>query len=131
MSRNVQQFRRLKHGDPDAKLRVLTEDLRRPRRKRERSLFAMVAGPIAAIVIGGLAAAWEQGGLTSIASPFGQIVGGGCNIKGNISIDTDERIYHVPGQTYYEATRISPQHGERWFCSEEEARSAGWRKSRT
>lgn len=34
--------------------------------------------------------------------------GSGCAIKGNISIDTGERIYHVPGQRYYDATRITP-----------------------
>jgi hypothetical protein len=53
-----------------------------------------------------------------------------CSIKGNISIETGERIYHVPGQKYYAVTRISPQYGERWFCSEDEARAAGWRKAR-
>jgi hypothetical protein len=53
-----------------------------------------------------------------------------CDIKGNISINTGERIYHVPGQKYYAATRISPQYGERWFCSEAEAQAAGWRKAR-
>ena len=54
---------------------------------------------------------------------------GGCSIKGNISRDRT-RIYHVPGGLYYERTRISPSKGERWFCSEAEARSAGWRRSR-
>lgn len=53
-----------------------------------------------------------------------------CNIKGNISIETGERIFHVPGQEYYSATKISPQYGERWFCSEAEAWAAGWRKAR-
>ena len=52
-----------------------------------------------------------------------------CNIKGNISYNTGEKIYHVPGQKYYEATRISVAYGERWFCSEEEAKAAGWRRS--
>ena len=52
-----------------------------------------------------------------------------CNIKGNVSTQ-GERIYHVPGQKYYNETRISASHGERWFCSEEEARAAGWRRSR-
>ena len=52
-----------------------------------------------------------------------------CTIKGNISM-SGERIYHVPGQRYYAATRINPAYGERWFCSEEEARAAGWRKSK-
>ena len=54
---------------------------------------------------------------------------GRCLIKGNISRD-GKRIYHVPGGQYYERTRISPSRGERWFCSEAEARTAGWRKSR-
>ncbi|TYR37154.1 hypothetical protein FY036_00340 [Mesorhizobium microcysteis] len=54
----------------------------------------------------------------------------GCTVKGNVSIETGERIYHVPGQKYYHDTVISPGYGERWFCSEAEARSAGWRKSR-
>lgn len=54
----------------------------------------------------------------------------GCNIKGNISLNSRERIYHVPGQEYYAATKISPEYGERWFCSEEEARAAGWRKAK-
>jgi hypothetical protein len=52
-----------------------------------------------------------------------------CHIKGNISV-TGERIYHVPGQRYYSATRISSWRGERWFCSEAEARQAGWRRAR-
>lgn len=54
-----------------------------------------------------------------------------CNIKGNVSIGSGERIYHLPGQEYYAATIIRPEYGERWFCSEAEARSAGWRKSRS
>ena len=53
----------------------------------------------------------------------------GCVIKGNINTQ-GERIYHLPGQEYYDETRISRSHGERWFCSEEEAREAGWRRSR-
>ncbi|RWP68213.1 MAG: thermonuclease family protein [Mesorhizobium sp.] len=53
----------------------------------------------------------------------------GCNIKGNISAD-GEHIYHVPGQKFYDVTRISESKGERWFCSEADARSAGWRRSK-
>ncbi|MEY9560148.1 hypothetical protein ABIA26_002490 [Sinorhizobium fredii] len=53
-----------------------------------------------------------------------------CNIKGNVSIDTGERIFHVPGQKFYSQTRIRLEHGERWFCSEFEAWAAGWRKSK-
>lgn len=52
-----------------------------------------------------------------------------CNIKGNISIGSGERIFHVPGQEHYNETIIRMQYGERWFCTEEEAREAGWRKA--
>lgn len=53
-----------------------------------------------------------------------------CVIKGNVSIETGERIYHVPGQEYYDETVIDEDYGERWFCTEEDAVAAGWRKSR-
>ncbi len=52
-----------------------------------------------------------------------------CKIKGNIS-RKGARIFHVPGQSYYEATSIRTDEGERWFCTEAEARAAGWRKAR-
>ena len=54
---------------------------------------------------------------------------GNCRIKGNVS-RSGERIYHVPGAQHYERTRISTGKGERWFCSEGEARAAGWRKAK-
>lgn len=54
----------------------------------------------------------------------------GCYIKGNISMESGERIYHLPGQQYYEKTKIDPGKGERWFCTEDEARANGWRKSK-
>lgn len=49
-----------------------------------------------------------------------------CLVKGNIS-SKGEKIYHSPGMRSYAATQISPGMGERWFCSEAEARAAGWR----
>jgi hypothetical protein len=64
-----------------------------------------------------------------LGGPMGAALSG-CAIKGNISVSTGERIYHVPGQTYYDETIITPAKGERWFCSEGEARAAGWRRSR-
>lgn len=53
----------------------------------------------------------------------------GCEIKGNIS-SSGERIYHMPGQRFYDKTVISESAGERWFCTEDEAIAAGWRKSK-
>ena len=52
-----------------------------------------------------------------------------CAIKGNIS-KSGTGIYHVPGGRFYDQTRIDTSRGERWFCTEAEARAAGWRRSR-
>ncbi|MCH7835536.1 MAG: thermonuclease family protein [Chloroflexi bacterium] len=51
-------------------------------------------------------------------------------IKGNISLSTGEKIYHVPGGEFYDRTVIDEAKGERWFCTEAEAVAAGWRKSK-
>ncbi|HTK04571.1 MAG TPA: thermonuclease family protein [Candidatus Eisenbacteria bacterium] len=52
-----------------------------------------------------------------------------CDIKGNIS-SSKEKIYHVPGCGSYNQTVIDTSAGERWFCSEQEAVAAGWRKAK-
>lgn len=52
-----------------------------------------------------------------------------CDIKGNVSYNGDRRLYHMPGDRDYAKTRISAGRGERWFCSEAEARAAGWRRA--
>lgn len=52
-----------------------------------------------------------------------------CKIKGNIS-SSGEKIYHMPGQQFYDKTVIDTSKGERWFCTEQEAVNAGWRKSK-
>ena len=52
-----------------------------------------------------------------------------CPIKGNIG-KRGTRIYHMPGGAYYSRTKINEGKGERWFCSEDEARAAGWRRSK-
>ncbi|HEV2126434.1 MAG TPA: hypothetical protein VGW38_27055, partial [Chloroflexota bacterium] len=52
----------------------------------------------------------------------------GCRIKGNIS-SSGERIYHMPFHEYYGRTKINEDAGEAWFCTEEEALRAGWRRA--
>ncbi len=52
-----------------------------------------------------------------------------CKIKGNIS-SSGEKIYHMPGQQFYDKTVVDTSKGERWFCTEQEAVNAGWRKSK-
>ena len=52
-----------------------------------------------------------------------------CRIKGNIN-SRGKHIFHVPGGAFYARTRIDEAAGERWFCTEDAARAAGWRASR-
>ena len=59
---------------------------------------------------------------------FSAVPSGECNIKGNISSSGD-KIYHMPGQQYYEVTKIDESKGEKFFCSAEEAEKAGFRAS--
>ena len=54
---------------------------------------------------------------------------GACLIKGNIDRQ-GARIYHLPRGLYYARTKIDPGKGEKWFCTEAEARASGWIKSR-
>lgn len=49
----------------------------------------------------------------------------GCPIKGQVS--GRARTYVLPWSPSYDAVKIRSARGERWFCSEEEARAAGWR----
>ncbi len=49
----------------------------------------------------------------------------GCDIKG--SITKNGRIYHTTTSPWYDKVRMSLGVGRRWFCSEAEARDAGWR----
>ena len=50
-----------------------------------------------------------------------------CPIKGNIG-KGGIRIYHMPGGSFYSRTKINEARGERWFCSEDDAVAAGWRR---
>ena len=60
--------------------------------------------------------------ITAIAKPD-------CTIKGNISINTGNKVYHLPGMEDYESTVIDSASGERWFCTEKDAIASGWRKA--
>jgi hypothetical protein len=60
--------------------------------------------------------------ITAITKP-------GCIIKGNISTDTANKIYHLPGMEDYESTIIDPEKREKWFCKESEAIANGWKKA--
>jgi len=64
---------------------------------------AIAFGAAGGMTVSDLLASWNASGGSAQS----------CRIKGNISIDTGERIFHVPGQRYYEQTKIRPQYGER------------------
>ncbi len=53
-----------------------------------------------------------------------------CVIKGNIEYEGTDKIYHLPECEDYAATVINSAYGERWFCTEAEAKANGWRKAR-
>lgn len=72
---------------------------------------------------------WANDACSSTESVKSEQISGICGIKGNIS-SSGEKIYHTPGQKYYDKTQIDETKGEKYFCSEEDAQNAGWRKSK-
>jgi hypothetical protein len=95
--------------------------------KRLRDIPLGLIGLAAAVGFSGVFVVMSPGTAASLRSFFGPIAG--CDIKGNISFVSGERIYHTRGQYHYDETIISFERGERWFCSEGEAVMAGWRHS--
>lgn len=53
----------------------------------------------------------------------------GCNIKGQISYDNGDRTYLTPECGFYKGSDVERYRGENWFCTEKEARGAGFKKS--
>jgi hypothetical protein len=49
-------------------------------------------------------------------------------IKGNVN-SAGERIYFTVKSINYKNVKIDETKGEKWFCSEDEALAAGWRKA--
>jgi endonuclease YncB( thermonuclease family) len=50
-----------------------------------------------------------------------------CNVKGVFGVD-GRQLYFVPTDAEYRALTIDPEQGEKMLCSDDEARSAGWRR---
>lgn len=53
----------------------------------------------------------------------------GCDIKGNIIHGTNAKEYTMPQCDRYALTVIEKYKGEEWFCTEAEAKKAGYAKS--
>ena len=60
------------------------------------------------------------------SSAVATVAAGDCKIKGNISAK-GEKVYHTTESPFYAKTSINTSKGERWFCTEREAKAAGWR----
>jgi hypothetical protein len=54
-----------------------------------------------------------------------------CTIKGNISASGHGNQYFTSSCRSYSSIKISPKEGERYFCSEAEAKKAGFTRSAT
>ncbi|MCX6704800.1 MAG: thermonuclease family protein [Candidatus Woesebacteria bacterium] len=52
-----------------------------------------------------------------------------CNIKGQIPYDTGQKIYLTSDCRYYKISEVERYRGEDWFCTEKEAKDAGFVKS--
>ncbi|GAB4219630.1 MAG: thermonuclease family protein [Candidatus Microgenomates bacterium] len=52
-----------------------------------------------------------------------------CIIKGNIDKNTYQKFYHLPNCKHYKEIVIEKDIGERYFCTEEEAQKAGFKKA--
>lgn len=100
---------------PDVKYQQLFLSLQRAAMAASRGLWSACASPTA---LAGVTGACDYSGTSQPV------------IKGNISQTTGEKIYHVPGGEFYDKTVIDEAAGERWFCTEQEAVAAGWRRSK-
>jgi micrococcal nuclease len=105
---------------PDVRYAELFAQLQSDARAAGVGLWGDVCATVApspAAAVPAVAGVCEYSGSTDLA------------IKGNISFRSGEKIYHVPGGEFYDATVIDLTGGERWFCTEGEAVAAGWRRS--
>lgn len=68
---------------------------------------------------------WREG-VASAARPSDAVRN--CNVKG-LSDGRGQRVYYVPTDPEYDAISLDPANGDVLFCSDEEARRAGWRRA--
>jgi hypothetical protein len=72
---------------------------------------------------------WRRSQQARPAVALTQAAPDGSVIKGNINSE-GVRIYHTTASPWYAQTTVNESRGQRWFCSEAEARAAGWRSAR-
>lgn len=90
------------------------------------NLFGAVVGIVILAIV---ALSSMQFGRSRLPPPTTSVLKPECTIKGNISVTTGSKLYHLPGMEDYESTVIDQAKGEQWFCSESDAIAKGWRKA--
>lgn len=103
-----------------------------PSQKKKRKNHSLLQTAIALVVVAGIVIieAYRENSYKPRTSPIiTSVTNPECKIKGNISLNSGDKVYHVPGAEDYESTKIDTARGERWFCTEEEAIENGWRKA--
>ncbi|NEO14852.1 MULTISPECIES: cold shock domain-containing protein [Moorena] len=96
------------------------------RKPRKRNLLETVLG---VVILAAMALFTIQFSRSRSPSSITSSTKPGCMIKGNISVTTGKKLYHLPAMEDYESTVIDLSKGERWFCTESEAIANGWRKA--
>lgn len=118
--------------EPDGKIRAVQASipglapqfLSAKQKPRKRGLLGIVG-----MIIMGVISLSAIDAPNRSPSPITSITKPKCTIKGNISQNTDSKIYHLSGMEDYESTVIDAARGEKWFCTESEAIANGWRKA--
>jgi len=121
-------------AEPDGKIRaakasiqgVVPHPLPTKRKNTKGSLLETAFGVVILAVIALITIQFSR---SRSPSPDKSITQPGCVIKGNISIETGNKLYHLPGMEDYESTVIDSASEERWFCTESEAIADGWRRA--
>ncbi|MBC8268780.1 MAG: thermonuclease family protein [Rhodospirillaceae bacterium] len=50
-----------------------------------------------------------------------------CMVRGKV-LEGSDKFYFSPLDAEFESLKMNPKHGDRYFCGDEEARQAGWRR---
>ncbi|MEM6518723.1 MAG: cold shock domain-containing protein [Cyanobacteria bacterium P01_C01_bin.70] len=111
-----------------------------PNRQRPQNLLGVIGGAIVGLTVLTISIAPlfktsthnpVESAADKVNSPITAQIDPNCNIKGNISHNSGNRYYHLPGMADYENTIIDLERGERWFCTETEAKASGWQRAPT
>ncbi len=103
--------------------------MNRQKRQRRQASGSGIETVIVIVIVSAIALFKTQFSPSQVPPPIAAITQPDCTVKGNISINSGNKLYHLPGMEDYGTTVIDPGKGEKWFCTEAEAIANGWRKA--